>query len=460
MTAVKLDIPVITAKPISTSKHKEQTHESKTDNPPAQLGQPSPSNKPLMSLGQRVRKFSTFCGPGYMIAVGYMDPGNWATDIEAGSRYGYALLWIILLSNIMAMLLQHLCVRLGMTTRMDLAENCRANCPTMLNWFLYIIAELAIISCDLAEVIGTAIALNLLFGIPILWGVLITVADVLLILTGLSKSHKTLEMMVIVLMTVIGLCFAIELAIVKPSWKQVLLGFIPRDPTLFVQRDALFSALGIIGATVMPHNLYLHSSIVKTRISEQEEKRQEDINYASADSMVALVFALCINAAILIVAAASFHSRGHHDVQHIQDASALMKEWMGPMAAWLFGLALLAAGQSSTVTGTLAGQIVFEGFLKLQMKPWIRRLVTRLVAIVPALLIIGIAGSESINQLLLYSQVVLSFQLPFAIIPLIVFTFKAESKQGLGETLLRTSSWIVAIIIIMLNIMYTITLFR
>lgn len=431
-----------------------------------------------------LKQFLRFCGPGYMIAVGYMDPGNWATDIEAGSRYGYALLFVILLSNCMAMILQHLCVRLAITTRMDLAQACRARLPRWANLPMYLIAEIAIISCDLAEVIGTAIALKLLFGLPIIYGVLLTVCDVLLLLMGLgggsgnsnntdrptsdnslgngvasspalpdageTRAYRLLELVVMALMTIIGGCFLIELFIVRPNWLSVAYGFLPIQASrLLLDRHALFSALGIIGATVMPHNLYLHSSIVKYNLVESTKEDVEDpasstggnakdslesmINYATADSTIALFFALFINAAILITAAAAFHSRGQRDVQHIEDASALMRAWLGPAAAILFGLALLAAGQSSTVTGTVAGQIVFEGHLQMRLSPWLRRLITRAVAIVPALLIILVLGANSINRLLIYSQVILSFQLPFAIIPLIIFVFTSPREQTRAE---------------------------
>lgn len=470
----------------------------------------------------KLKRFLSFCGPGYMIAVGYMDPGNWATDIEAGSKYGYSLLYIILISNIMAVVLQHLCIRVGVYTRRDLAQNCRIQCHPYVNMFLYIIAELAIISCDLSEVIGTAIALNLLFGMPILWGVLLTVADVLLLLAGFnsdnSSQYKILEFLVMALMSIVGGCFMIQVLLVKPDWKEVALGFIPRSTLLFTDKDALFSALGIIGATVMPHNLYLHSSIVKYRLppplpkfksdnsDDEEDEADEEvasfterpvedlkasdsnesrywstlksiIRYNTVDTLIALFLALLINAAILIVSAAAFNARGKTDVKHIEDASDLMKQWLGSGASILFGLALLAAGQSSTVTGTLAGQIVFEGFLRMKMAPWLRRIVTRVVAIVPAVLIIYWAGEESINKLLLYSQVVLSFQLPFAIVPLIIFAFPSTKKQedttviptrkerpqipkeanyGKITRCLEISSWIIAAIIIALNIIFPI----
>jgi manganese transport protein len=472
----------------------------------------------------KLKRFLSFCGPGYMIAVGYMDPGNWATDIEAGSKYGYSLLYIILISNIMAVVLQHLCIRVGVYTRRDLAQNCRIQCHPYVNIFLYIVAELAIISCDLSEVIGTAIALNLLFGMPILWGVLLTVGDVLLLLAGFnsdnSSQYKILEFLVMALMSIVGGCFMIQVLLVKPDWKEVALGFIPRSTILFTDKDAIFSALGIIGATVMPHNLYLHSSIVKYRLppplpkfkSDNSDDEDEDadeevasfterdenpvkdlkasdsselrywdtlksiIRYNTVDTLIALFLALLINAAILIVSAAAFNARGKTDVKHIEDASDLMKQWLGSGASILFGLALLAAGQSSTVTGTLAGQIVFEGFLRMKMAPWLRRIVTRVVAIVPAVLIIYWAGEESINKLLLYSQVVLSFQLPFAIIPLIIFAFPSkkqeastvvparkerpqipkEANYGTITRCLEISSWIIAAIIISLNVIFPI----
>lgn len=451
-----------------------------------------------------------------MIAVGYLDPGNWATDIEAGSRYGYSLLFIILLSNFMAMILQHLCVRLGVVTHMDLAQASRQRMPKWANIPMYLIAEVAIISCDLAEVIGTAIALKLLFGLDILYGVLLTVCDVLLLLAGLGgqnegRAYRLLEGLVIVLMSVIGVCFLVELFIVKPDWGAVAYGFLPFSAArLMLDKSALFSALGIIGATVMPHNLYLHSSIVQHRLGIHDQvslgtghvnsnvnanandstldpkststgPKEENlslssiINYATADSTVALCFALFINAAILITAAAAFHSRGRHDVQHIEDASALMRDWLGRASAVLFGLALLAAGQSSAVTGTMAGQIVFEGHLKMRMKPWLRRLLTRIVAIVPALFIILVVGRNSINEMLIYSQVVLSFQLPFAIIPLIIFAFTpatdtyetdplvaefwAQRRKSRWETPLFIASTIITVTLVMLNILFLITAF-
>lgn len=476
---------------------------------PATSGEIERSQMVGSRFGRIFRRFLAYCGPGYMIAVGYMDPGNWATGIEAGSRYGYSLLWVILLSNLMAMVLQHLCVRLGLTTGMDLAQACRHRCPRWLNILLYALAEVAMISTDLAEVIGTAIALRLLFNLPILVGVLITTADVLLLLAGLSsdeaKSYRLLEVIVMVLMSIIGACFMVEMFIVKPSLTGMLWGFVPHELHLFKERDALFAAIGIIGATVMPHNLYLHSAIVKHRSNHPEEPAEKEgvesdresaelaptapalnpdglgsqIGFATADTVIALFLALLVNAAILITSAAAFHARGQENVRHIEEAAELMNKWLGPLSSLLFGLALLAAGQSSTVTGTIAGQIVFEGFLRIRLRPWLRRLVTRVVAIAPALLIVLAAGEDSINYLLLVSQVVLSFQLPFAIIPLILFAFNPPSdpedpespyspqlrafwmsKRGCWkETALKLTSWAIAVFILALNILLVITLF-
>lgn len=461
--------------------------------------------KPVLMEPGRVRtvckRFLAYCGPGYMIAVGYMDPGNWATGIEAGSRYGYALLWVILLSNLMAMVLQHLCVRLGVLTQMDLAQACRHRCPRWLNYTLYAFAEIAMISTDLAEVIGTAIALRLLFGIPIMYGVLITVADVLLILAGLSsdqaRSYRYLEYLVMVLMGVIGGCFLVEMFIVKPSLRGILAGFVPHELRLFTEKEALVAAIGIIGATVMPHNLYLHSSIVKHRLSaakqeapaggaveeapitllpDNQDGLRSIINFATADTVIALFLALLVNAAILITSAAAFHDRGHHNIRHIEEAAELMRQWLGPASSVIFGLALLAAGQSSTVTGTIAGQIVFEGFLRIRLKPWLRRLVTRVVAIAPALLIVLVTGEESINYLLLVSQVILCFQLPFAIIPLIVFAFSPPAELDLegpsselrsywlsrrgswAELALKGTAWAITAFILCMNVLLVYTL--
>lgn len=442
-----------------------------------------------------LKRFWAYCGPGYMVAVGYMDPGNWATGIEAGSRYGYQLLWVILASNLMAMVLQHLCVRMGLTMRQDLAQACRCRCPRWLSLVLYVFAEIAMISTDLAEVIGTAIALRMLFGIPIIIGVLLTVADVLLLLGGLSsaRSYRILEIIVMVLMSVIGICFFIQMAIVKPSISKIAYGFIPTDFAIFREKEALFAAIGIIGATVMPHNLYLHSAIVQQsqgavrRIAidsidiidtddSDTEPLVKQVAFATADTMIALILALLVNAAILIVAAAAFHERGERSVRHIEEAAELMRQWLGPASYLLFALALLAAGQSSAVTGTIAGQVVFEGFLQLRLAPWLRRLITRSVAIVPALLIVIITGEASINRLLLFSQVILSFQLPFAIIPLIIFTFSPPTPEQLSnlppelatywesrmgswlEALLKWTSWAISLFILIMNVLLVATM--
>lgn len=428
------------------------------------------------------RKFSRFVGPGYMIAVGYLDPGNWATDIQAGSRFGYSLLFIILLSNAMAMVLQHLCVRLGIMHRQDLAQASKKRMPPWANLPMYILAEIAIISCDLAEVIGTALALKLLFGLPIIAGVILTIFDVLLLLSGIGdqkgRGYRLLEISVMILMSIIGLCFIIELFLVKPDWRQVLIGLMPFEATKLLLNDpsALFAALGIIGATVMPHNLYLHSSIVQSRIAVEfppileeplslenvADSRWSTVIFATLDSILALCFAFFINAAILITAAAAFHARGLRDVSGIEDASLLIRKWLGPLASFVFGCALLAAGQSSTLTGTMAGQIVFEGHLQLKIPSWARRLTTRAIAIVPALVILLWSGTDSINQLLIGSQVILSLQLPFAIIPLIIFAFDetaavqmpAPNYKTLLELLLRAAAWIIAIILITLNLLF------
>ena len=377
------------------------------------------------------KRILAFCGPGYMIAVGYLDPGNWATDIEAGSRFGYKLLTVIMLSNLMAMLLQHLCIRMGVVLHMDLAEASRCHFPRWLNYTLYVICEIAIIAMDLAEVIGTAIALKLLFNIPIIVGVLITGFDVLILLAGLdTKNFRMFEFVVVLFVSIIGFCFVLEMIFVKPSLMGVLDGLIPR-PSILSNPKSLELALGIIGATVMPHNLYLHSSIVKHR--NQLESKKMNVRFATFDSSVALFFAMFVNGAILVTSAAAFHAIGKTEVTSIEDASELLQELLGPASRIIFGLALLAAGQSSTMTGTVAGQIVFEGFLDLKIRPWARRLITRMFAIVPAVLIIALSGGDSTdttNRLLIQSQIVLSFQLPFAIIPLVYFT---SSKKYMHE---------------------------
>src|ERR1041384_771765 len=334
------------------------------------------------------KKMLAFAGPGFLVAVGYMDPGNWATDLAGGAQFGYALLAVIMISNLMAILLQHLCIKLGVATGRDLAQACRDHYPRPVVWFLWILCEIAIAACDLAEVVGSAIGLQLLFGIPLVWGCLITALDVLAVLYLQNKGFRYVEALVITLIATIGACFALELVFAKPSIVGVALGFIP-GAHVVTNQQMLYISIGILGATVMPHNLYLHSSIVQTRKFEQTpEGRREAIKFATIDSSAALMFALFINAAILILSAAAFHWSGHQDVAAIQDAYQLLSPLLGVGAAsTLFAIALLASGQNSTITGTLAGQIVMEGFLNIRLKPWVRRLITRLIAIIPAIIV-------------------------------------------------------------------------
>src|SRR5437660_1367557 len=339
------------------------------------------------------RKLMAFSGPGFLVAVGYMDPGNWATDLAGGAQFGYSLLAVVMISNLMAIMLQHLCIKLGVATGRDLAQACRDHYSTPTVWFLWILCEIAIAACDLAEVVGSAIGLQLLFGIPLVWGCIITALDVLAVLYLQTKGFRYIEALVITLIATIGSCFAAELIFSKPALTGVMLGFIP-GPHIVMDQGMLYVSIGIIGATVMPHNLYLHSSIVQTRKFEQTPVgRREAIKFATIDSTVALMFALFINGAILVLSAAAFHWSGHQDVAEIQDAYKLLSPLLGVGAASiLFAVALLASGQNSTLTGTLAGQIVMEGFLNFRITPWLRRLITRAVAIIPAVLVIGIYG--------------------------------------------------------------------
>src|SRR6201997_3711951 len=352
------------------------------------------------------RKLLAFSGPGFFVAVGYMDPGNWATDLAGGAKFGYTLLFIVLLSNFMAVLLQHLSIKLGIATGRDLAQACRDHYSTPTVWFLWILCEIAVAACDLAEVVGSAIALQLLFGIPLIWGCLITATDVLAVLYLQNKGFRYIEALVITLIATIGGCFTAELIFSKPELTKVLSGFVPSGQ-IVTNQGMLYVAMGILGATVMPHNLYLHSSIVQTRKFEQTPAgRGEAIKFATIDSTFALMFALFINAAILILSAAAFHWSGHQDVAEIQDAYRLLSPLLGVGgASILFAIALLASGQNSTLTGTLAGQIVMEGFLNIRITPWLRRLITRLVAVVPAVLVIGIFGEGKTTELLIASQV-------------------------------------------------------
>jgi manganese transport protein len=402
------------------------------------------------------RKMLAFSGPGYLVAVGYMDPGNWATDLAGGSAFGYTLLCVILLSNLMAILLQALAARLGIVTGRDLAQACRDHYSKPVTISLWILCEIAICACDLAEVIGSAIALNLLFHIPLVWGVCITALDVLAVMYLQNKGFRYIEALVITLILVIGGCFLFEIIVSKPELAGVLGGFLPKLE--IIQNPAmLYVAIGILGATVMPHNLYLHSSIVQTRKYEQSaDGKREAIKFATLDSTVALMFALFINAAILIVSAATFHTRGQHEVAEIQDAFHLLSPALGvPVASVVFALALLASGQNSTLTGTLAGQIVMEGFLNLRLRPWLRRLITRLIAIVPAVICTAVYGESGTAKLLVFSQVLLSLQLSFAVIPLVLFT---SDRRKMGEFVipawLKTLAWLTAGVIVALNVKY------
>ena len=400
------------------------------------------------------RKLAAFSGPGFLVAVGYMDPGNWATDLAGGAQFGYTLLSVILISNFMAILLQHLCIKLGVVTGRDLAQACRDHYPLPIVWFQWVLCEIAIAACDLAEVVGSAIGLQLLFGIPLVWGCFIMCADVLAVLYLQNKGFRYIEALVAVLIGTIGLCFAAELLWSKPSLTGVLLGFVPRAE-IFKNHEMLYVAIGILGATVMPHNLYLHSSLVQTRnFDRTPEGKREAIKFATIDSTSALMFALFINAAILITAAAAFHWSGHGNVADIQSAYKLLSPSLGVgVAGVIFALALLASGQNSTLTGTLAGQIVMEGFLRIRLQPWLQRIITRGLAIVPAVLIIWYYGESKTTELLVGSQVVLSLQLGFAIWPLMRFT---DSKAKMGEFAnalwLKILGWMTALLIIGLNV--------
>jgi manganese transport protein len=400
------------------------------------------------------RRLLAFIGPGYMVSVGYMDPGNWATDLAGGSRFGYTLLSVILLSNLMAILLQSLAARLGIVTDRDLAQACRATYSPAVNFLLWLICEAAIIACDLAEVIGTAIALKLLFGIPLIGGALLAALDAFLLLLLMNRGFRFLEAFVMALLAVIAVCFAVQIVAAAPPVAEVLRGFTPKAE-IFANPEMLYIAIGIIGATVMPHNLYLHSSIVQTRAYERNDAgRREAIKWATTDSTIALMLALFINAAILVVAAATFHRSGHSEVAEIGQAFELLSPLLGlSIASTLFAVALLASGLNSTVTATLAGQIVMEGFLDLRLPKWARRLVTRGIAIVPVIVVTAIYGERGTADLLVFSQVVLSMQLPFAVIPLVRFV---SDRRKMGKFAIPTSvaaiAWIVAGVIMILNV--------
>ncbi|MGC4041033.1 MAG: Nramp family divalent metal transporter [Flavobacterium sp.] len=396
------------------------------------------------------RKILAFLGPAYLISVGYMDPGNWATDIAGGSQFGYALLWVLLMSNIMALLLQSLSARLGIVTQRDLAQASRETYSPFINYILYFLAEIAIAACDLAEVLGMAIGLNLLFDISLIQGVLITVLDTFILLFLINKGIRKMEAFIIALVFIIGLSFVIEMVFAEPEIHKIFTGLIPSLPN----EDALYIAIGIIGATVMPHNLYLHSSLVQTRKFDRSKAGiKQALKYNFIDSTIALNLAFFVNAAILILGAAVFYKNGMFDVAEIQDAHKFLEPLLGTKwAPILFAVALIAAGQSSTITGTLAGQIVMEGYLNLRIQPWVRRIITRLIAIVPAVVVIMVYGESVTGKMLIFSQVILSLQLGFAIIPLIHFVSDKTKMKGFEiSTATQIAAWIIAIIIVSLN---------
>lgn len=396
------------------------------------------------------KKLLAFLGPAYLVSVGYMDPGNWATDIAGGSQFGYRLIWVLLLSNLIALLLQSLSARLGIVKGLDLAQASRNTYPRWANFPLYILAQIAIIACDLAEIIGMAIGLQLLFGLPLIWGISITILDTVLLLFLMNKGMRTMESFILSMVFIVGLSFLVEMFIVQPEFKEVVMGLEPS----FLEGNALYIAIGIIGATVMPHNLYLHSSLVQTReIKRTPQGIKEAIRFNLIDTSIALNLAFFVNAAILILAAAAFYKNGYHGVAEIQDAHKLLDNIFGSAAPMLFAIALIAAGQSSTVTGTLAGQIIMEGHIHLRIQPWLRRLLTRLLAIVPAFFTILYFGERALGDLLVLSQVVLSLQLGFAVIPLIHFT---SDKSQMGEFAIKPwvkiLAWLSAAIIVFLNV--------
>ncbi len=399
------------------------------------------------------RKLLAFTGPGLMVSVGYMDPGNWATGLAGGARFGYALLSVILISNLMAILLQHLALKLGIVTGRDLAQACRDHYSKPTAMVLWVLCEIAIAACDLAEVIGSAIALNLLFGIPLVWGVVITAADVIAILVLQHRGFRVLEALVAGLIVTIGGCFAYEIIASQPDLPAVVRGLFP-TPEIVTNPMQLYIAIGILGATVMPHNLYLHSSIVQTRAFTRDDAgKAMAVKYATIDSTLALGVAFFINASILVLSASAFHGTAHEDVAGIEDAFALLTPVLGvSLASTLFAVALLASGQNSTVTGTLAGQIVMEGFLHIRLRPWLRRLITRMVAIVPAVIVAALYGERGVNELLILSQVILSLQLSFAVVPLVMFTSeKAKMGRFVNKPWLIVVASTVTVVIIVLN---------
>jgi manganese transport protein len=404
-----------------------------------------------------LKRLLAFAGPAYLISVGYMDPGNWATDLEGGARFGYSLIWVLLLSNLMAMLVQTLSARLGIVTGRDLAQACRAHYSRAISYILWILCEIAIAACDLAEVLGTAVGLNLLFKMPLLYGVLLAAGDTMLFLALQHFGIRRLEAFILALVLTIGVCFAVEVCLAAPAWGQVVGGFVPH-----LTPESLYVAIGILGATVMPHNIYLHSALAQTRAVEQSQAgKRQAVRWNLIDTAIALNGAFCVNSAILIVAAAVFYRHGVL-VTEIQQAHELLTPLLGTtLASTLFATALLAAGQSSTLTGTLAGQVVMEGFLQWRIRPWVRRLVTRLLAIVPAIIVIASQGDEGSYGLLILSQVILSLQLPFAVIPLIQFTSdRARMGEFANRHWVQVLAWLAATIIVGLNarlVVYTLS---
>ncbi len=400
------------------------------------------------------RKLLAFTGPGLMVAVGYMDPGNWATDLAGGARFGYTLLSVVLISNLMAMLLQHLALKLGIATGRDLAQACRDHYSPTASFMLWVLCEIAIAACDLAEVIGSAIALNLLFRIPLVIGIILTASDVLVVLYLQHRSFRYVESLVAGLIFLISACFAYELIASQPPVRAMLGGLLPTSK-IVVDPSMLFIAIGILGATVMPHNLYLHSSISQTRAYERNNVgKAMAVRFATIDSTVSLFFAFFINAAILVLSAAAFHGSGHQDVADISNAYQLLSPVLGAtLASTLFGVALLASGQNATLTGTMAGQIVMEGFLDIRLRPWVRRLLTRLIAILPAVFVAAFFGEGGVGKLLVLSQVVLSLQLTFAVVPLVMFTSdKLKMGQFVNPRWLSVTAWIVTAVIAILNV--------
>ena len=413
---------------------------------------------PLPKAGSNLRRFLAFAGPAFLVSVGYMDPGNWGTDLAGGSKYGYTLLWVIVLSNLMAQFLQVLCARLGLVTGKDLAMACRDYFPKPVAIAMWILCEIAIIACDLAEVVGSAVALNLLFGIPLELGVLITGFDVLLLLGFMKFGFRKIEAIILTLVATVFGCFIYEMFVSGPNWGAAAKAAVT---PIFPDTQALLISLGILGATVMPHNLYLHSSIVQTRkFGETKEDLKEAIKFNTIDTIVALSLAFFVNAAILILAATIFHKQGIV-VEELQEGHKLLKDLLGASAATAFAVALLASGQSSTITGTLAGQIVMEGFTKIKVKPWLRRLITRGLAIIPAIIVIQLTGGKATVNLLVWSQVILSLQLPFAIFPLMYVTSdKTKMGEYVNKTWMKIVGYTICGVITALNIFMLVTQFQ